>query len=418
MSAKKKSKHQDPLRQLLEGADPSVLIGLIDDLAIAEPEVRRACFEYLKKHVKLSRKQHETAGGEEIFAIWGELEPDLAELDEYGGGDYGLEDQVAVLLSDIRQKLHKHKVPSDYRRELINEMLPYIRSGNSGLADDLYDVAYAACYDNDDLRRLAKDFEAMHKDWPMDHARRIYRRIGDRKKYLALRAMKMQYGMDYHDLATYYWDAGEKETALEIAEKGLKQGEGRMDDLRLFLAERAEETGDRKRYLALQFEQAADQLTLKKYQAFKKLCAKEEWEDYEAAVLDKLGRTWDSEKLKIHMHRKEYDQALAVLLKMGYPSWGYSDGDELKTATKLETHFPEQILQYYRSGLGNLDRSAVRKDYVRKAGVMEKVRHMYVDILKAPEKWLEFVRQVKQANVRRPALQEEFGKVVTGWKDV
>lgn len=62
MRAKKKIKQQDPLRQLLEAADPNVLIELIEDLAIAEPEVRRVCFEYLKKHVKLSRKQHETAG--------------------------------------------------------------------------------------------------------------------------------------------------------------------------------------------------------------------------------------------------------------------------------------------------------------------------------------------------------------------
>ncbi len=82
MTAGKKIKHQDPLRQMLEAAEPKVLIELIEDLAIMLPEVRRECFEYLKKHVKLSQEQKETAGGEEIFAIWGELEPDLEELDE------------------------------------------------------------------------------------------------------------------------------------------------------------------------------------------------------------------------------------------------------------------------------------------------------------------------------------------------
>lgn len=418
MSAKKKITQQGLLRQLLEAAEPSVLIDLVEDLALLFPEARRECFEYLEKHVKLSREHRESAGGEEIFAIWAKLEPDLDELDEYGGGDYALQDDVAALLGDIREKLHNHEVPADYRRELINEILPYIRSGNSGMADELYDVAYAACSGDDDLRKLAGAFEAMQQEWPLDHARRIYRRIGDRKKYLELRAVKMKYGMDYYDLATFYWDAGEKEQAIQTAEKGLRQGEGKMDELRLFLAERAKDTGDRKRYLALQLEQAADHLTLKKYQAFKKLCTKDEWAEYEAAVLKSLGRTWDSEQLKIRMHRKEYDQALAVLQKMGYPYLEYSDGDELKTAAKLEKIFPEQILKYYHSGLGNLNRSTDRKDYVRKAKVMEKVRHMYCDILKTPEKWLELARQVKRDNTRRPALQEEFGKVVSGWQDV
>jgi hypothetical protein len=41
MSAKKKIKHQDPLRQLLETADRQILVELIEDLAIMRPEVRR-----------------------------------------------------------------------------------------------------------------------------------------------------------------------------------------------------------------------------------------------------------------------------------------------------------------------------------------------------------------------------------------
>jgi hypothetical protein len=416
MTAGKQIKRQDPLRQMLEAAEPKVLIELIEDLAIMLPEVRRECFEYLKEHVELSQEQKETAGGEEIFAIWGELEPDLEELDEYGGDDYILVDHVSDLLHDIREILKEHEVPYDYRRELINEVLSYIQNSNTGLVDELYAVAYAACYDNDDLRKLAKAFEATQDDWPMDHARRIYRDIGDSKKYLELRALRMEYGMDYYELTTFYWDEGKKEKAVETAEKGLAQGAGRLDELRLFLAERAAESGDRKRYLELQFEQTIDQLTLKKYQAFKKLCTKDEWADYEAALVKSLDRTWDSEKLKIRMHRKEYDKALALLMKTGYPHWRYSDDDELKAAVNLEKRFPEQILKYYRSGLGSLNSSSDRKTYARKAKVMKKVRHMYVDILKTPEQWVQFARQVRLDNKRRPAFQEEFGKIVPGWK--
>ncbi|MBU0731243.1 MAG: hypothetical protein KKE17_12725 [Proteobacteria bacterium] len=416
MSARKKSKYQDPLRQMLEAAENKILIELIEDLALMRQEVRRECFEYLKEHVKLSPGQKETSEGEAVFALWGELVPDLEELDEYGGGDYGLADHVADLLYQIQNKLTKNTVAAEYRTDLLNEVLPYIRSSNAGLDDDLYGVAYACCCDNDDLRRLAMAFESMARDWPTDHARRIYRKIGDNEKYLELRALKMEFGLDYHDLATFYWEQGEKERAIKTAQDGLKKGDGRLEELRQFLSERAQETGDRKGYMQLQFEQTVDLLTLKKYQAFKKLCTKDEWGSYEDAILQKLDRTWDSEKLKIFMHRKEYDKALATLLKARYPYNSYGGEYELKVAAKLENRFPDKILGYYQSGLGNLNRSLTRKEYARKAKVMIKVRHMYVDIMNTPEQWTNFARQVKLDNKKRPAFQEEFADAVPGWK--
>lgn len=416
MSARKKSTHQDPLRQMLEAAEKKILIELIEDLAIMRPEVRRECFEYLKEHVKLSPGQKETSEGEAISALWGELEPDLEELDEYGGGDYSLADHVADLLYQIQKKLTKNTVALEYRTDLLNEVLPYIRSSNAGLDDDLYGVAYACCCDNDDLRRLAMAFESMERDWPIDHARRIYRKIGDNEKYLALRALKMEVGLDYYDLATFWWEQGEKERAIKTAQDGLKKGDGRLEELRQFLSERAQETGDRKGYMQLQFEQTVDHLTLKKYRAFKKLCTKDEWGSYEDAILQKLDRTWNSEKLKIFMHRKEYDKALATLLKARYPYNSYGGEYELKVAAKLENLFPDKILGYYQSGLGNLNRSLTRKEYAMKAKVMVKVRHMYMDIMNTPEKWANFARQVKLDNKKRPAFQEEFTDAVPGWK--
>ena len=61
----------------------------------------------------------------------------------------------------------------------------------------------------------------------------------------------MIYGADYHDLANFYWASGEKEKALQVAEEGLSKGQGRMDELCRFMASRAEESGDREKYLAL-----------------------------------------------------------------------------------------------------------------------------------------------------------------------
>jgi tetratricopeptide (TPR) repeat protein len=284
--------------------------------------------------------------------------------------------------------------------------------------DMLYDVAYATCYDDDDLRSLAQDFEAMNSEWKTDHARRIYRRLGDRDKYLELRAQRLEYGADYHDLATFYWDSGEKEKALQVAEDGLRQAQGRMDELRAFVAARAEETGDREKYMALQYDQTIDVLTFEKYKAFKELCSAKEWCLFEPQLLLQLQHAGEDHRLKIRMHRQEYDEALAILTKGRYPMSSWGGEYHIQVAQELEKRYPEQILKYYLSGLGHLGRNADRKEYTRKAKVMVKVRHVLVDVLGDKARWEKFARQVKRDNLRRPAFQQEFAHAVPGWREL
>ncbi len=79
-----------------------------------------------------------------------------------------------------------------------------------------------------------------------------------------------------------------------------------MDELRKFLADHAREGGNRERYLAPQFEQTTDYLTLAKYnKAFRKICTAEEWKAREPKLLGRLDNAWASERLKILMHHKD-----------------------------------------------------------------------------------------------------------------
>lgn len=241
----KKIQKKDALTDLLAAASPKLLSDLILQLAAEWPAVRRECFDFLKSRISVPKALGKRFEDEIVLSLWSELAPDLNELDDCGGGDYGTEDHVAELLDQIRKRLESKNVGPEHRREILGRVLPYIDSGNAGLDDMLYDIAYAACYDDTDLRRLAAAFEAMKGDWKTDQARRIYRRLGDRDKYLELRQRRMLYGADYHDLATFYWESGEKETALQVAEAGLLNGKGALDDLRRFAADRAQESGDR-----------------------------------------------------------------------------------------------------------------------------------------------------------------------------
>ena len=315
----KKHKQNDPLASLLETASKAKLVDLRVRVASTRPAVRRECLDYLNRHTTLSPSRKKQSEGEKLLALWSEIAPDLDELDTYGGGDYDADIHVSSLLQEITQALSRKKIEAPDRQQLLDNVLPYIRSGNAGLDHDLYEVAYAACYTDDDWWALAEAFESMGGDWKIDHARRIYRRLGNREKYLELRQRKLATGADYHDLADFHWKAGDKQKAMEVAEIGLLKGIGRMDELRQFVAMRVKSAGDRERYLALQFDQAIDHLTCDKYKAFRKLCTTAEWKSYEAKILAQVENAWDTEQLRIRMHRKEYEEAVAVLTRSRYP---------------------------------------------------------------------------------------------------
>jgi len=407
---------KDIIHKLLQHMEKAALKELIVDLAEQDNATRRIIIEYLKEHVKIPENARQ-APEEDIQDIWDGLEPDLSELDEYGGGDYDTEDYVAEQLFELREKLETVDTSREYRRELLKDILKYIRSGNAGMDDPLYDAAYAACKDDDDLRHFAEILEALGRDWPNTNAMRIYRKINDRENYLRLRLKRLKYGMDYHDLVTYYWKNDEKTKALDMLEKGLKNGEGRMDELRRFAAERALDAGDREKFLEIEFAGATEGLTLTTYKKFKELCKEDEWLIYESRILQKTEHCWNHDKLQIYLYRKEYDKALQALMEIRYPAYdeNFSENSVLVAAEKLEKIYPKEILRFYKSGMGNMSHAATRKVYAQKAKAAKRVRHVLVDIMKKPKEWQDLKKRIKFANHNRPAFQEEFQKVIPDW---
>ena len=405
----------DPLVELLEAANREMLVTLIAELAAHRPDVRRECFDYLNKHVSLTTEQKRDSEGEIIMALWNELYSELQDFDERGGGEYDRENDLMEQLGDIITKLENSMVAEEVRRGLLEEVMPFIISSNAGFDDQLYELACATCRSDDDWRCLAQTLEGINQDWPTHQAREIYQKLGDRAKYLELRHKKLHYGEDYHELAKFYWDEGSCKEALSVAEEGMKKGKGGMDGLRTFLSQRALEGGNREKYLALQFEQVSENLTLETYNTFKKLCSAEEWTALEPEILQRLEKSRATECMKILMQREEYEKALAILLKERYPLY---TGDILNVAFQLEKSFPEQILAFYLSGLGNLNSNATRDEYATLAEIMVKVHRILVDVIKDESRWKAFAGKVKGDNLRRPAFQDEFGKVIAGWGDL
>lgn len=416
--AKRKTKKDTALAELIAAAPPNVLSGLVLHLAEKYPEIRRECFDYLKGNSAVSKKLERQSEGGAIMSIWAELLPDLEDLDAHGGGPDWVEDQVWELLYEIAKRLNSKQIDETYRRKILDAVLPFIESGNSGAVDVLDELAYAACYSTSEFRYLAERLEAMHDDWQTRNARNIYRQIGDHDKYLELRLQCMEVGSDYHDLAEFYWETGETVKSIQTVQKGLKKAKGRMIELRAFASERAQESGDRAAWIELQFDQATDDLTLDKYKKFKAACQKEEWQEYEPRLLKKMRDTEKTEQMKIHMDRKEYDRVVSLLSKCHYSQYNWERNTALHIAEKLENRYPEKVLKWYLSGLGDLSSSQKREEYARKAEVMAKVRHMLVDVMNDEARWKKLAAKVKNDNLGRPAFQQEFAHTVPGWEAV
>lgn len=107
--AKNKTKKDTALAELIAAAPAKALSELILNLAENDPEIRRECFDYLKKNTAVSKMLKRRSEGEAIMSIWAELLPDLEDLDAYGGGPYGAEESVWELLYEITKRLTSKK---------------------------------------------------------------------------------------------------------------------------------------------------------------------------------------------------------------------------------------------------------------------------------------------------------------------
>lgn len=405
-----------PLDQLMRVATKEQLIDLLNELVHDLP-LQRRCLEYLNDRVKTSASVHKAATDSAVLALWQEIDGELSELDAYGGGDYGVMEDVADGLYQLETMLKETELSEDEWEELLDCILVYIKSGNAGMDDALYDVAYAMCKTDQQWIKLAGRFESMQEDWPRDHAMRIYRKLGQRDKYLELRTLKMRFGLDFYDLADFYWNAGEKDKAMEVALRGMQQGEGRMDELRSFVMERAKDAGEREAWLAYYFEQQTSRLTLSSYQEFEQECSKAEWEQYAPKLLARLEDKLNIEAVKIYLYRGEDEAALRFFKTPCYPQ-RYSSPEIFAVARELEVRYPMEMLAFYQSSTGNLNVTATRKEYAVKAKVMAHVRRVFVAVLNSPGEWKRYAAPIKRNNCRRSAFQQEFARVIPDWDNI
>lgn len=408
-----KQKMQERLKALLDKADKAKLKEIIFDLTFRSKENYIKYLDIIEDKIGLEDNENTEVASEKFMFNWDKLKWKLKKIEEYGY-DFDYDEAESLDIEDkfneIIEELEKKEASKEARKEFIDEALSYIISDFGG---EVMDTIYVACYDKDELYYFAENIRNSNPAMAM----KVYKKLSDKKEYLKLRRDNLKSNSDYYDLVLFYEGNNEPQKAIETAYEGLQKVQYYKGDLQEYLAEKALNSNNREEYLKLKFEKYTDKLTLQDYKKFKNICNDKEWQQYEPKILLKLEKLHSSDRLLIYMHRKEFEKAANTLLE--YYSGYYNfrpKSISFSVAEELKDKYPEKVLQFYLNSTGDLNSAKDRKIYANQALIVLKIQAIWVNVLKTPEKWLNFAKDVKYKNKNRKAFQEEFNKVIPDWK--
>ena len=135
-------------------------------------------------------------------------------------------------------------------------------------------------------------------------------------------------------------------------------------------------------------------------------------------MLKAIERATKIDQLEIFLFRKEFDKAVEVLPKLLYPHPKYGDDRLFRMIAKLESKYPNQVVEFHRKGLGNVRAVGERAAYAGQARAALRMRHIWLDVLKTPEAWQTCAKNVKALTLKKPAFQQEFAKTIPDWKEL
>ena len=300
-----------------------------------------------------------------------QIEEIVFEFNEYGGGPDDEEYHCYELMEDLEKLLKEKPVPSSEREEIISFCSKYIQAGNSGFDDSLLELAFTAAGEEKHWKLLIRGLESLVEPEGYSYYRdiilNIYReQLGDEETYLKGRNKALYFGCDYLDLAQYWRDKGDLPRAIEIAEAGLKKGQGRLTGVREFLMTAYKGKSGKGRSFEMMIQLWEESPTLRGYKEIKKRSPGSEWREIEERLLKTVyeDRASNPQLIEIRLLRKDYENVLRYFQKRveswysssrGYPNYEW--------AKILFEFYPDQIIKCYRELVHRAIAGKKRKAY-------------------------------------------------------
>jgi hypothetical protein len=360
---------------------------------------------------------------------------------------------AAEWLHKISELEEKGSISTEAKFEFLDEAFVQYDYGNSGLDDALMDAFFGICKTKEEWEYLVEKLKKKPSRWRDKLIMDIQKEyLHDGKAYLDLRMGNLQYGLDYWDLATFYQEKGDAQKALDIAEQGIVKGEGGCTELFQFLFDhfsQKEDTNNLERIVATalarkteqkemldqlfhyyktqrNYEKAKEKLLkayefvghkgyYSEYKRMKGFLKKSDWELIEPTIIKDSKEKDIAGYLQICMDKNLKETVVETILHPPNRQWGWFMEPDFDTfADQLTAEFPEKILEYYWKKTYNSIAEGKRGTYQTAGKYLNKIKRIYIDVLKDESRWNQRFSDLKTEFKKRPAFLEEVGIILEG----
>jgi hypothetical protein len=438
------------LNEELKSLGVEDLYNLVQNLIRKNSEVHRLVLEWFKEKAQASRVAEEVAtlNDELLMEYWEKAENIISEFNEYGGGPEDEEEEAYQWLDEISELIRKGNISSDAKIGFLDDAFVEYDIGNSGFEDELMHIFFKICETKEEWEYLVEKLAKRPSDWRKELIMRIQKNyLCDERAYLEMRMENLHYGMDYWDLVAFYVNKRNLQKALETAEQGILKGEGRLTELFQFLFEHFAEKRDtpnierivrvaltrkseEKNMLDRVFEYYKTEENYEKakealqkaykimrygnyyaeYNKMKAFLRAADWKQVEPQIFKDVQEKDICDYLRICLDKNMKETVLHTILKPPENKWIIkNDFDEF--AAKLEEDFPEKIIEYYWQSAYRHIPGGNRNTYRIAAGYLDKVKHIYINLLKDESGWKKGFSDLKVEFKKRPAFLDEVRKL-------
>ena len=170
------------IKKLIQNYETAELQELILAIVSKNPSAQQALLKYCQKKGKtLKPEDYATVIINQLENHWTRASEIIDEFNEYGGGPEEEEEIACDELEKMMELLETEEIPWEPRKELLEEVLDFIRMDNSGFSDMLTDVVRSMCRTKEEKIYLA-DLLSQSKGYYGNWASEIYRACGEDKK--------------------------------------------------------------------------------------------------------------------------------------------------------------------------------------------------------------------------------------------
>lgn len=233
------------VQQLIRNYTKSQLQELVGYMAGRSEGAQQALLDFCqKKEEGKETGNHALIIEKQIAKHWSKAREIIADFDAYGGGLESDEEDACDELEKIGQLMRNNEVPWAVRKKVLDEMLEFVASDNSGFTDYLVDISVELCKGKEETLYLA-DFLAQYgNSYYSKFASKLYLEWGEDEKYLKNQMACLEYASDYMELADYYKKQGNQEQSMRVLWEGMRKCDGRLDEIYQYMFSYYRKRGD------------------------------------------------------------------------------------------------------------------------------------------------------------------------------